>query len=100
MRMRWRPETKIFTCRRWQLSPPTTGLTCDDHRQPGWRVARAKVRPPIVTRSIFAFAVFLSHPGTRSWFPAGVASALPRVGAGAVPLGDNNRLIADHTQAR
>src|SRR5437763_252667 len=26
-------------CRRWQLSPPTVGLTCDDHRQPGSRVS-------------------------------------------------------------
>ena len=39
--MRWRPERKILTWRRWQLSPPTVGLTCDDHRQPGSSVSRS-----------------------------------------------------------
>src|SRR5262249_13351461 len=53
-RMCGRPYTKSLTSRRWQLSPPTVGLTCDDHRQPGSSVSRAKVKTPIVTESIFA----------------------------------------------
>src|SRR5919108_518625 len=118
IRMRWRPETKILTWRRWQLSPPTVGLTCDDHRQPGSRVSRAKVKPPIVTESIFAFSGVLVSSGESKLFPSsrgisisflgrraserpptagfGLRSAVLRVVAGAVPVDNHRRLVADH----
>src|SRR5919108_1961355 len=117
IRMRWRPETKILTWRRWQLSPPTVGLTCDDHRQPGSRVSRAKVKPPIVTESIFAFSGVLVSSGESKLFPSsrgisisflgrraseraptagfGLRSAVLRVVAGAVPVDDHNGLVSD-----
>src|SRR5919204_4833050 len=103
IRMRWRPETKILTCRRWQLSPPTVGLTCDDHRQPGSRVSRAKVKPPIVTESIVAFSGVLVSSGESKLFPSSrgisissrLRSAVLRVVAGAVPVDDHNGLVSD-----
>src|ERR671936_1517050 len=117
IRIRWRPETKSLTWRRWQLSPPTVGLTCDDHRQPGSRVSRAKVKPPIVTESIFAFSGVLVSSGESKLFPSsrgisisflggraserpptaglGLRSAVLRVVTGAVPVDDHNRLVSD-----
>src|ERR671936_849834 len=116
IRIRWRPETKSLTWRRWQLSPPTVGLTCDDHRQPGSRVSRAKVKPPIVTESIFAFSGVLVSSGESKLFPSsrcisisfvrraserpstaafGLWSAVLRVVAGAVPVDDHNGLVSD-----
>src|SRR5919204_3259777 len=104
IRMRWRPETKILTCRRWQLSPPTVGLTCDDHRQPGSRVSRAKVKPPIVTTSIVAFSGVLVSSGESKLFPSsrgisisflGLRSAALRVVAGAEPVDDHDGLVSD-----
>src|SRR5919197_6679877 len=97
IRMRWRPETKILTCRRWQLSPPTVGLTCDDHRQPGSRVSRAKVKPPIVTESIAAFSGVLVSSGESKLFPSsrGISASVLRVVAGAVPIDDHDGLVSD-----
>src|SRR6266567_1161089 len=38
-------------CGAWQLPVPAIGLTCFDHRQPGWKVARPTAPASVLTSS-------------------------------------------------
>src|SRR6476619_3991495 len=73
----------------WQLSPPTTGFTDSDHRQPGWKVVRIIVAASSLASSIVPLSTGRVSSGSSSDFRmrSGMSPSSPsRVPPGALPL--------------